>query len=190
MLINIDIKIADNDGNLVHHLNKHFNDEDSACLEKLNTNYLGESFENFLSEYMSFSSYAVRERLISCSNSATSNPIPSDSFEEINASESRAINHIEKSAIEYKIRIGNKNVFVGSIPYAQKTISEVNSDLPSINNNISISTAYFDQELESLDHMIDTAMLKAIKKYEANLCPVSLEDEYARLEAELSNINL
>jgi hypothetical protein len=63
MVINIDIKIADDDGNLLQRFEKRF-DENITASDKIGLNKnLGESFEDFLSEYMSFSGRTLRENL-------------------------------------------------------------------------------------------------------------------------------
>ena len=185
MLIDIDIKIADNDGNLVHHLEKRLNDEDTACLKKLNNNYFGESFEDFLSEYMSSSGHQVREKLISDSSAYTGliSPFPYDGASTFKRG---VLYNLGNSEIEYKISIGNKNVFIGRMPLAQTPISVETDDIPIKLENASQNTLTVDQELASFDNMINYAMLKAIAKYEANLYPINKEEEYECLEAELS----
>jgi hypothetical protein len=176
MLIDIDIKIADNDGNLVHHFEKRLDDEDTASLKKLNNNYFAESFEDFLSEYMSFSGHQVREKLKlgdSVSRSITPS-FPTDgtiSFKRGN------LYNLENNEIEYKIRIGNKNVFIERMPLEQTPILVETNDIPVESENESQNTPSLDHE-SSLSNLIKHAMPKVIAKYEANLYPISKAEEY------------
>ncbi len=157
MLINIDIRIADNEGTLLHHFEKSFED-DFMCSEKLGHHYIGESFDSFLSEYMSFSGHAVREKLIPSFSSAAAN-----------------------SEMEYNIQIGTKRFFA-KIPINK--ISYPNKPDPSEEQ----STAPIADQSESLDTILNYTMMKAITKYEANLYPYSKEDEYELTESEISEI--
>jgi len=183
MLIDIDIKIADNDGTLVHHFEKRFDDEDTVCLEKLNNNHFGESFEDFLSEYMSFSGHAVREKLNSGNTDSTS-LIPCIPPDRTNLIKRGVLSNLENSEIDYRIRIGNKNVFIGRIPLTQTPYTVETNDIPKKLENENQNTTSLDQELASLDNIINYAMLKAIAKYEVNLYPISKEEEYECLWAE------
>lgn len=175
MLVDINIKITDNDGNMVHHFEKRFSDEDNVCLENANKIHLGECFESFLSEYMSFSGIMVRDRLISDSiNSKTL--IPFSASDEVISSDREDLCNLKNREITYKISIGQKNVFVGKIPLAQKSnykeIGHIGEEVERINQTASSMK----HELEVFDHMISYSLSNAIAKYEANLYPTIYEE--------------
>jgi hypothetical protein len=97
MIIDIDIKISDSDGRILHHEEKQFNKLDDSH-KNLNFNIdLGKSFECFLSEYMSYSGRLIRDRLISEDMPYTT----ADSIE---------------NEVEYRIRIGSNHLFTGKFP--------------------------------------------------------------------------
>lgn len=173
MLVDININIMDNDGNMVHHFEKRFSDEDSVCLESSNNNRIGESFESFLSEYMSFSGIMVRDKLIS--NSI--DPKQFNSFsasDEVMSSGRGALRTLKNSEITYKISIGHRNVYVGKIPLVQKSNSD--GDLVEEPEHRDQHAASLKQELEVFDHLISYTMSNAIAKYEANLYPTIYEE--------------
>lgn len=178
MLIDIDIKIADNGGNLVHHFVKRFDDGDIADYKELNNHYLGESFKDFLSEYMSFSGHAVRERLISDKEAPTrlmSNYLTDES----SPYQREVLFNIENSVINCNIRIGNKKVYEETIPITQPNKAEAIDILKNSENEGQKETS-FDQEIIPMNKTINYAILNAIAKYEANLSIISNEDENER----------
>ena len=184
MLIDIDIKIADNSGNLVHHFEKRFDDEDTACLEQLKNNYGGESFDNFLSEYMSFSGHAVKEKLIS-GHAAGINPHDSLSSVATAQLEKETVRAEVNGNIEYQISIGNKPVFGKTIAYSQMPAFAETSD-PSVSSQNGEPDLFSQKQvLGTGESTLDYAIQKAIAKYEANLTPISDDEMYPSQEPEL-----
>ena len=183
MLIDIDIKIADNSGNLVHHFEKRFDDADTACLEQLKNDYGGESFDNFLSEYMSFSGHAVKEKLIS-GHAADINTNGSLSSVTTDPLEKEAVTAAVDGNIEYQISIGNKPVFARTISYSQIPAFTDTSDSSVSSQNGEPGLFSQKQELGTGEGTLDYAIQKAIAKYEANLTPISDDELYPSQEAE------
>jgi hypothetical protein len=154
MVINIDIKIADDDGNLLQRFEKQI-DGTITTSDKIGLNKkLGESFEDFLSEYMSFSGRTLRENLSSLKKTI---PIDSDQGHKKNTMEKPLTENNTVKEIVYPY-LGEKNI-----------------------------AAYSDNEQAALVTMVNYAMKNVIDKYEANLYPISREQEYHRLEAELAD---
>lgn len=99
MVIDIDIRISDNKGKLLHRLEKHF-DRLADTDDKFSLNVdLCKSFEQFLSEYMTNSGRIIRNKLI---------------MRKMNPSET---NIDRETEIEYNIKIGNNHVFYGTFPF-------------------------------------------------------------------------
>lgn len=148
MIIDIDIKIADGEGNLIHRYGKHF-DENIASKNVIGSiNDIGKSFEDFLSEYMSFHGRMIREKLINETNwhshpfAMVTNPdeyvsYDGDLQETCNIYSGEDVSDTySNSEMEYRIRIGNKKVLTGKIPfrnmnYKNPIIEKQNS--PTIN---------------------------------------------------------
>jgi hypothetical protein len=110
MIIDIDIKIADNDGKVIHRFAKQF-DERVGSEQNYNVrNGIKKEFQDFLNEYLSASGRTIRERLISNTQALYSTmKLPYETF----------IQEEEESqgnGLEYKISIGNRSVFMGKIP--------------------------------------------------------------------------
>lgn len=129
MIIDIDIKIADGEGNLIHRYGKHFDESINSKNVIGSINDLGKSFEDFLSEYMSFHGRMIREKLINETNwqSHPSVMVPnSDEYvsyggasQEICdfSSDEDALDTYSNSEMEYRIRIGNNKILTGKIPF-------------------------------------------------------------------------
>lgn len=198
MIVDIDIKIADNRGNILQHLVKRFDDIDSSE-ERLNFNLdIGKSFEQFLSEYMTCSGRRVQEKLfngnmhsISDSPYLSGECIPSGGSPQSAASLSSVkelpIQHqvdipqrnshidkgLENKEIEYLIRIGNGNIFSGKFPVKQllqsEDIIQESQELKFPNNSAPV--------YEDLNYL----MQKAIEKYEITFCHIT-QDQKASVE--------
>lgn len=174
MLIDIDIKITDNGGNLVHHFIKRLDEEDAIHLKKMNNNYCGESFEDFLSEYMSTSGYAVRDKLASTNNYCTNSL--SSLLTDDNSYNGKTLSNLENKELSCNIRIGNKELFTGRIPLTstiQVDTKDITKEKSEIEND---NTTCLEQEFVAFDRMIHYAMFNAITKYEANLSFSSEEE--------------
>lgn len=217
MFIDIDIKISDNDGKLLHRFEKQF-DEDIAYPEKLNNNYLGEDFEGFLSEYMSSRGLAMRERLISDYYAVSSDHSTVDSSDGLSLMNNETFDPSD-SEMEIKIRIGRKNVFIGRVPMKQlyltnepdniymklereketpassicfkkkrrKTKKSILSEKQTLSSFDTLPSLDSKNEA-ALDIMINYAMIKAIEKYEANLYPSNCYEEADCLEEEPTEV--
>ena len=118
MIIDIDIKIADGDGNLLHRLEKRIDKFDYISESPDLNSGIDKSFEDFLSEYLSHSGRVIRERLIYDikippeGNIGTKFPM-----EQENSPSNESRNQINERDVEYRISIGSKNVFMGKFPF-------------------------------------------------------------------------
>lgn len=169
MIIDIDIKIADGDGNLLHRLEKHI-DKFDYTNEKINFNLdMGKNFEYFLSEYMSYSGRVIREKLIHTGE----NPLllnmvgPNDMEQEMNRSkESR--NQMSEHEVEYRISIGKSHVFTGKFPFEHPApIRTLEDDLNS-----------YDIDNYEENWNITSAMTRAIEKYESNFYLINSQNDH------------
>lgn len=159
MIIDIDIKIADSDGKLLHRLEKRIDKFDFSN-ENLNFNLdMGKSFENFLSEYMSYSGRVIRERLIQ--NLRTS--LTDNQFK------TKLMNQEAEREVEYRISVGASNVFIGKFPFHDLTPVKIKDD--------TLNTTEYDNAEEDTDWDITSTMSKAIEKYEANFYQINQENE-------------
>jgi hypothetical protein len=119
MVIDIDIKIANSNGQLIHRFSKRF-DEKAETAEKINNAGLSKDFEDFLSEYLSVSGRSIREKLISYPET----PLLGQSMEEEEENlygKDPSVNDYADSEMEYKIRIGKDKVIAGRIPFHRLT---------------------------------------------------------------------
>lgn len=203
MVIDIDIRIADSKGKILHHFENQYNEKDSSFNRQEN-NIAGYDFEDFLAEYLSFSGFALREKLIkdsfsipACQNQSepeTIPDIPEDDYD---------INKLKDSELEYRIRLGKNKVLIGKIPLkiqsencnlSQSDIDDADIKLKTSKedkrNNVNIekmnpSTGLFKikkvplhSDEAEIDTILNYAMVKAIEKYEANLSPTLSEADY------------
>ncbi|BCJ94066.1 hypothetical protein acsn021_16350 [Anaerocolumna cellulosilytica] len=107
MIIDIDIKIADNNGKVIHRFAKQF-DERVGGEQNYNVrNGIKKEFQDFLNEYLSASGRTIRERLISTQIMYLPGKLPYETFVREEGLE---------NGLEYKISIGNRSVFMGNIP--------------------------------------------------------------------------
>lgn len=168
MIIDIDIKIADSDGKLIQRFEKTFNNVD-ATGDKLNFNLdLGKTFENFLSEYMSYSGRIVRDKLMPYYSA----PIPYQTIhnyfeEETMHLDSNINKELKDREIEYSISIGNGNVFSGKFPVKKLIQFSDSIDIKPENNQL-------DNAVDDIE--LSHQMTKAIEKYEANFFQIYQDD--------------
>lgn len=126
MIIDIDIKIADGEGKTIHRYEKHF---DERIDSKDVIDDIGKSFEDFLSEYMSFHGRMIREKLIN-ETKCHSHPLAmvtkhekdviyDEDLQKINDNNTGEDDSdtYRDSEMEYRIRIGNKRLLTGRIPF-------------------------------------------------------------------------
>lgn len=114
MIIDIDIKIANSKGKLIHTFSKRFNERlDLSDIE--NSNSKIKDFEDFLAEYLTESGRIVRKKLIDqMSENPQSNP---NSANEDNFLWDDTALDVSDSEMEYQIRIGKNKVIAGKIPF-------------------------------------------------------------------------
>ena len=200
MLIDIDIKIADNEGKLIRHFSKRF-DEQLNIPDKIGKgNGVKKEFEEFLAEYLTPSGRFVREKLI-CEPYMPdiyhyNSVIPTDKnlFTEEDLKGTLAF-----SGLEYKIRFPDQKEITGEIPFyklkrlhkltnaldaAENDKSEVPdgklfsnpSDYPGLykKSNYEINKK---EVAEMLEKDLKNLMLRAVERYELNFYHISEENE-------------
>ncbi len=180
MIIDIDIKIADGQGNLLQRLVKRFDNIDVSD-DQLNFSLdVGRSFEEFLSEYMSYSGRRIQEKLFTGSRpEAIDEEYPSAGFnldqyqDNVLQSSTDGYKKYEDRDIQYLIRIGNGNVFSGKLSMKQPlpiNNAQDNGELKPLNSR--------EPGCEDLNYL----MQKAIEKYETTFYHVVLDEENAAAE--------
>ena len=202
MILDINIKIADNDGNLLHHLEKRIDKLDYTS-ENLDINTdADKSFEDFLSEYLSNSGRVIRERLIYNLRTPLADKLITQSSETQKVDNLIEENQLKEQDVEYRISIGSKNVFIGKFPF--RYLSDVKNpegDLISCNtdnhkdnltpydtddyksNLVPYDTDNHKSNLVSYDRDdfqeewdIFSTMTRAIEKYEENFYLINTEE--------------
>ncbi len=128
MIIEIDIRIEDSDGRILHRFENKYDDKVSAFKESQDyTDDVGMDFCDFFSEYLSCSGAILREKLFQgnytmkrdrskrkVKKSTTSHRNEFNHDNEINPNSK--VTHLEDSELEYRIRIGDDKVLVCKIP--------------------------------------------------------------------------
>lgn len=128
MIIEIDIRIEDSDGRVLHRFENKYDDKVSAIKESQDyTDDVGMDFCDFFSEYLSCSGAILREKLFQgnytmkrdrskrkVKKSTTNHHNEFNPDYEINPNSK--VTHLEDSELEYRIRIGDDKVLVGKIP--------------------------------------------------------------------------
>ena len=102
MLIDIDIKIEDSDGNLLNCFEKQFQEETDCLIRPENSVNFGKSFEDFLSEYLSESGHIVRNKLLYNCTGCSDTPDLCESSAEDAASDNASATNFESGEMEYK----------------------------------------------------------------------------------------
>ena len=115
MIIDIDIKIANSSGKLVHSFSKRFNEKLDLSDNIEKDNGMSKDFEDFLAEYQTSSVRVVRKKLIteipgSLQNNSGLRSEAGRYWEETE-------DGITDSEMEYRIRIGKNKVIAGRIPF-------------------------------------------------------------------------
>jgi hypothetical protein len=201
MIIDIDIKIADCDGTLLHRLEKRFDDMDLP-VEKLNYDAaIGKNFEDFLSEYMSSSGRTIREKLIQNYNTTFEQSNSDSKVDRYASAKENILDRFRTGEMEYNIRIGNKNLLTGiislnhpsllpaikntplkdekeSVLYENEDSQQPDYKIPSANKN-ELPSDQEEADIETMVDFVDLTMMKAIEKYEVHLYQVYDEERLA-----------
>ncbi len=191
MVIDIDIKIANSNGKLIHRFSKQF-DEKLEVSEKIEKDTgLSKDFEDFLTEYLSASGRSVREKLISYTD------MPADLQSNMYLTEAgdsdpdgEGADRIPDSEMEYKIRIGNNKVIAGKIPFhrlsrlnavadvldkADREYEEASGKNGALNRTDHtglyanhLSDPRSKEIVVDLERNLKNLMIQAVEKYESN----------------------
>lgn len=122
MIIEIDIKIEDSDGKVLHRFENKYEDKNSASIESQEyTDDVGMDFCDFLSEYLSCSGSLLREKLFQGNYTLKRDRYrrkgkKSSSKPTNETNTNSKVTHLKDSELEYRIRIGDDKVLVGKIP--------------------------------------------------------------------------
>ncbi len=174
MTVDIEIKIADSSGKILQRFEKSFDGlkEDSIHSLKNNTQN-DKSFEDFLSEYLTFEGRALREKLTGSSGYTTGEPRQREYNEltdVLDFGDEEDFCNLSNNELEYKINIGSSRVLTGRIPFLKEApIASVSGRTGKASPNyypaVANQTAY--------------AMMKAIEKYETYFTHVDDDSEEA-----------
>lgn len=115
MIIDIDIKIANSSGKLVHSFSKRFNEKLDLSDNIEKDNGMSKDFEDFLAEYLTASGRVVRKKLITEMPGSLQNNTGVRS--EAGRYWEETEDGITDSEMEYRIRIGKNKVIAGRIPF-------------------------------------------------------------------------
>lgn len=117
MVIEIDIKIEDSDGRVLHRFENKFDEQDRTYDTQEYDGGIDMDFDEFLSEYLSYSGYLLREKLFSELGSAAAKK--AKNMRRSKAKKTPGVKEavsFEDSELEYRIRIGDNKVLIGKIP--------------------------------------------------------------------------
>jgi hypothetical protein len=202
MIIDIDIKIANSSGKLVHSFSKRFNErlDLSDNIEK--DNGMSKDFEDFLAEYLTASGRVVRKKLITEVSGGIQN---SGLRSEAGRYWEETDDGITDSEMEYRIRIGKNKVIAGRIPFQRlnrlnsvtNALDKAEDEYLGVSESSSIinRTDYtgFDGSglspdtgrkdvTADLERNIQNLMIQAVEKYESNFYHMEKEkEEYSQL---------
>lgn len=148
MVIDIDIKIADGNGKLLHRFERSFDESTVSTNQGETISDLGKCFEDFLSEYMSISGRMIREKLI---GEYTNTVFDQYSFEDSGNDEIQIdcddLKNLSDTEMEYKIRLGSKKILIGKIPLHYNKSTKIETDKQ--NDNIVLMDRKLDDGYKS-----------------------------------------
>ncbi|WMJ88965.1 hypothetical protein [Anaerocolumna sp. MB42-C2] len=190
MLIDIDIKIADNEGKLIKQFSKRF-DEKLNIPEKVEKRKgTNKEFEEFLAEYLTASGRTVREKLIYSPYipDGPQNMYTMVTGKDVIAQEEPEDN-LPYNEMEYKIRIGKNQVITGTIPFER--ISRV-SKLADVLETIDSDRVDYTGKGEEFINTKYEKNLKSNISYSINQKDIGeeLKRKAADIERNLKNIML
>lgn len=191
MIIDIDIKIANSDGKMIHRFSKRF-DEKLEISDKINKGSgISKDFEDFLSEYLTSSGRSYREKLITYPDTSAFDQNSRDQTEgEGPVMEKDTTGGITDSEMEYKIFLGNNKVLTGKIPFERlnrlNRVADVINKADNENIEVPDTKGYLDQsdytstypknnlDYRSKEIVVDfernlkNMMIQAVEKYESS----------------------
>ncbi len=198
MIIDIDIKIANSSGKLVHSFSKRFNEKLDLSDNIEKDNGMSKDFEDFLAEYLTASGRVVRKKLI------TEMPGSLQNNTGVRSGDGRYWEETEDgitdSEMEYRIRIGKNKVIAGRIPFqrlnrlnsvtdaldkaedeylgAAERSSVINrSDYTGFDGGGMNPDAGRKDITADLERNIQNLMIQAVEKYESNFYHMEKERE-------------
>lgn len=189
MIIDIDIKIANSKGKLIHTFSKRFNEKLDLSEAIENEKGISKDFEDFLNEYLTESGRAVRKKLIT--------PMYENSQKKQAIKEKDDLwwddrsDKISDSEMEYRIRIGKNKVIAGKIPFQRlNRLNSVTDVLDTVEDeqlgiydrsDIEEGDRYKDLSLGAIPsdygkrdisaefvRNLENLMIQAVKKYESS----------------------
>jgi hypothetical protein len=148
MILDIDIRVSNDNGVQVHQFTKHFDSkfEGKSGIDASN-NSISRDFEDFLAEFLSGSGRVIRSQLITEQTAAFSDPKVSDP---------------SCGNIEYTLKLGDSQSVTGKIPldklFRLSELSKLTKQTESENNDlIEISSSNPNQAVKSEEKPIESA---------------------------------
>ncbi len=198
MIIDIDIKIANSSGKLVHSFSKRFNEKLDLSDKIEKDSGISKDFEDFLAEYLTESGRVVRKKLI------TEIPESLQKNSGLRSEDGRyweeTDDGITDSEMEYRIHIGKNKVIAGRIPLSRlNRLNSVTDALDQVEDeylgesersiaiNRSDYTGFHGSGMNpdagrkditaDFERNIQNLMIQAVEKYESNFYHMEKEKE-------------
>lgn len=156
MLLDIDIRISNDEGVQVQRFTKHFDSKFDGSNITDENNSIGKSFHEFLSEYLSGSGRLIRDNLLDSNPQSQAVPVRSvNGYSMLNGP---AYNPADYAAeVEYTLKLGDSQLITGHIPINK--LFKL-SRITSITDNISNTQTAIDTKDNKVAEGPDDLVLK------------------------------
>lgn len=161
MLLDIDIRISNDEGVQVQRFTKHFDSKFDGSNITDENNSIGKSFHEFLSEYLSGSGRLIRDNLLDSNPQNQAAPVRSvNGYSMLNGPDYNPENYAAE--VEYTLKLGDSQLITGHIPINK--LFKL-SRITSITDNIS-NTQQTQHTQQTRQAAIDTKDNKAVESTE------------------------
>lgn len=134
MLLDIDIRISNDEGVQVQRFTKHFDSKFDGSNITDENNSIGKSFHEFLSEYLSGSGRLIRDNLLDSNPLDQAAPVRSvNGYSMLNGPDYNPENYAAE--VEYTLKLGDSQLITGHIPINKLfKLSRITSITDNISN--------------------------------------------------------
>lgn len=156
MLLDIDIRISNDEGVQVQRFTKHFDSKFDGSNITDENNSIGKSFHEFLSEYLSGSGRLIRDNLLDSNPLDQAAPVRSvNGYSMLNGPDYNPENYAAE--VEYTLKLGDSQLITGHIPINK--LFKL-SRITSITDNISNTQTAIDTKNNKVAEGPDDLVLK------------------------------
>lgn len=156
MLLDIDIRISNDEGVQVQRFTKHFDSKFDGSNITDENNSIGKSFHEFLSEYLSGSGRLIRDNLLDSNPLDQAAPVRSvNGYSMLNGPDYNPENYAAE--VEYTLKLGDSQLITGHIPINK--LFKL-SRITSITDNISNTQTAIDTKNNKVVEGPDDLVLK------------------------------